>query len=569
MTQFTLEVSYHDDPLPWMNVEHPVTHDGALCKIGGSFGVRLVPTDNPKVFGLHMDNGLDTAEKGGFYFDKIILRGPEYMSIAPRVNHAIGWTSFAIYIGNGAPGVAEYFPPRQRKIQRFIQVQWWQRVLQVITEPWRAIYNRRPTMRKTPFTAIPKALAYLKAKYDAEGERMLKAMRTGVPDPGVDLHNLCGCWMPYDEMDKGYVSGKNIEPQSGAELSSIYRTIGHDLLMERMAISHVNAATGEPIHAQRQEYDCNRGWNVSTQLAEWCDPFRMQDDRRFPKNLNTGTCPYIDKLVPTGDATFYNARYLPIDCEHLVRATRHAKALAFLYNDKIAMLDLEMIAADAHMGVRIFDHDQQIYGRPVARYPDRGGCDRYGRGWAWSLNAIQATAYMDGAHLIVASWAYEAAVAMCWELERVQRPENGSYQHILPPPNTPGGYSPDPYFMPPQYGPSMPHDLPCVHVLEETYLGMCMMNQGHLRSGEATAAWMFKVQPRQWMAATVEGTPQVGEVESFAPWALLAFLADLSTMEHMSVPGGGPAGPNVLQSLLARVDETDAYAKAAERLEEV
>lgn len=559
MTTFSVELHMQNGTV----YSATVSSTGAHHQHAMELGVRICETA-PNVFAIRMNAAR------GFYLNKIIIRTPTYASIVPRVNHAIeyGDGGYAVHVGNGA----EYFPPRSIKTVRFVLVPTWKRLLTAITlgayQPWRAIFAIRPKVAQHRQLALPKSLSTLKGKYDAIGERILTALRTGVPDPAVGLHNQCGMWMPMGEMDKGAVGGAGIEFFPGWELSPLYRLLSHDLTMERMAISHVDA-TGEPIHARRQEYFTSRGWNVSTQLAEYCVPLTMTsgDDRRVPRDQNNGTCAYRLKLVPSSDPDEFYSRqhYLPYDDEHLVRGTRHAKACAFLYGDPVAKLDLAMIAADANIGMHVFDHDQLIFGNEVKRYPDHGGCDRYGRGFAHSHSAIQCAG--DLGH----QWAKDADLELCGELMRVQRTETASYQHCLPPPNQPQGWAPDPYFMPPPFV-SIPGDLPVIHTLEAAYLTTNVSLAGYTRSAENAGRFLSKTMPYQWIAAVPTAQPQTGEVESFSCWPMWGALgatnqAWIDTMTRMVPPGAGAVcGPNVSAALLAAGNH-EASAKASEAAE--
>ena len=144
---------------------------------------------------------------------------------------------------------------------------------------------------------------------------------------------------------------------------------------------------------------------------------------------------------------------------------------------------------------------------------------------------------------------------------RIQDTETASYEiypntHQPPWPNDPYDY----------WGLSREYNV--VHTLELVYLTLGVQTAGYSRSSEAAAKWMFKTQPLQWISATIEGQPQVGEVDSFAPWALLAVLpSGPEIMQRMCPPGlGHLAGTDTLHNLLMS-QYADAYAKAAERLE--
>lgn len=547
---FTLEVQ--GTGLPWFNA--PVALVMGWNFIGGSFGVHLLDIGGGK-YALRMNNGaVGRGQPGAFYFDKIILTVPDWVEIAPRVCHAVSnsTTPHSIIIGNGG----EYFPTQAIKTVRFCMPGFRRWAYDVslgwagVTSAWHEMYTVRPVVTSHPMLALPKDLSTLKGTYDAIGERILKSLRTGIPDSGAQMYEPpMGMWNPIDLRDKGYVGGNGIEAFPGFELSSIYRLLSHDLTMERHAVACVDATTGEPLHEPRAGYRATRGWDVTTKLREFVEPLtgHPNEPQRRPIDLNAGFCSYRDALAPRDDlGSFYTWRWQPIDDEHLVRATRHAKCAAFLYNDPVAKYDLEQIAADAHMGVAL---------NPFS--PDHEGSDAYGRGLAWSLNAIECAA-------LTRTWAFLAAARIVSELVRVQRPD-GAIQRFLAGRQY-SGWAPDPRTYPDYNGEDLNH------TLEENYLALGLALAGH--DLEANNSALFSTvtgQPRQWI--TMPSRVQLGEVESFSLWAVLGVLATgdhagywRERMKALSVPGGGPAGENVYASLLA-CGKPEACAKAIEALQ--
>lgn len=552
MSQFTIEVL--GAGLPWMNKRVQIKPDGSWLYLGGSFGVRLYETA-PYVYALRCENGaVGRDAPGGFFMDKIILRCPSFVSAPPRINHAATWTSDGAYsyqIGNGN----EYIQPRAIFTRRFCLVPWYRRLWDTVTgwfkdnaEPWRAIYNIRPKVRSHEHLALPRALAPRKSIYDEKGEMILLALKTGIPNAALELYEQCGMFMPMGLRDPGSVGGGGIEPHPGHELSSLWRILCHDLTMERCPVSYVDATTGAPITTQRPEYRPTRGWNVSTQLAEFARPLTQYptEDQRIPLDLNTGFCSYRNKFVPSDTKDgFYDQRYSAYDSEHLVRATRHAKCAAILYGDPVADHDLEQIAADAWVGTFLLPDSA----------PANVGTDAYGRGLAWTMNAMQACG---------ADWAYIASQTIAGALLRVQDTETGSYQAFVSTVNY--GHSPSPFAMPPQYGASIPLDLRAAHTLEVAYLAMGVELAGYHRSAERAANFIGQTQPLQWIALTPPASEriQTGNAESYSCWCLWAVLGWKTQMQNFLPPGAQSlAGPNVHAALLA-AGSYEASARAIE-----
>lgn len=540
MHSYTIEVVGVGQP--WFNVERVLPSDGTPLWVGGSFAARLLD-EGACGMTVYMENGMDgfpIGDLGGFDFQKIIIRGPQFMSIIPRINHAISYgdAGYAIYIGSGA----ETFLPRANKIVRFVTVPWWKRVASWFGyEPWRAIFKRTEITTQHPHLALPKALntPQVKAKYDAIGERILTALRTGVADPGVGLHTgALGCWMPMGYRDKGEVGGGGIEPYPGFDHSPLYRILSHDLTMEREAVSNC-LLDGNPKVTPRDGYNSTSGPTIYTTLPEYSV---TQPDGYYtrPRMLNTAACSYREELLA----------YQKRDDEHAVRTTAHSKVCALLYGDKAARITLEAKAADLWIGTHI-----------VPTLATNDGSDHVGRGLAWTLNAMQACG---------APWTVEPRRQITAELLRVQDTETGSYQAFDP--HTDYYHTPSPYDMSGLGLESMSREYRAAHTLEDAYLGMGMAHEGYAYSADRVAKFLSYVQPRQWIAVTWPPDIQVGNVESFSCWGLWGVLGQRDAgwrrwMQYAVPPGAGqPCGPNVVQALVA-AGNYEASAKAIEAAE--
>lgn len=539
-TPYTIEVV--GTGRPWFNQQYAIPAYDHLTTIGSdSFGVTMLD-EGPCGFTLRMEAGIESDSKGGFDFDKIILRGPSFMSIIPRVNHAIGYGDggFAIYIGNGG----ETFPPRAIKICRFVIVPFWKRVISAISlgtyQLWRAIFARPERTASHAHLALPKALLHARAKYDAIGERILTALRTGKADPSVGLHSpALGCWMPMGYQDKGEVGGGGIEPYPAFERSPLYRILSHDLTMEREAVSNCTL-DGKPKTDPREGYNSTSGPTIYTTLPEFSV---KQPDGYYtrPKMLNSRSCSYREALLA------YDKR----DDEHAVRSTAHAKAAAFLFGDKAAALDLEAKAADLWIGTHM-----------PKRPGDEGkGSDAVGRGLAWTLNALQACA---------AEWTGAPCREIVEELLRVQDTETGSYQAFKPDVNY--YHSPSPYDLSAEGLPSMPREYRAAHTLEVAYLAMGVAHHGMPRSADKATKFLSAQMPRQWVAVTQGQFLTYGNLESFSCWGVWGLLAQrdqtwASRMEWFVPPGApGICGANVVQALVD-AGYWEASAKAIESAE--
>lgn len=490
-----------------------------------------------------------TDRAGGFFYSRIILRldNDKRVDMAPRIAH---------YKANPAPGTqgqveigfgtgASYFPPGRCKVLRFT----------VDGSSWARCYTKRPRLRRHALLALPSALASQAQVYDAKAQRLLGALKTGTPSD--DLHVLLGEWMPYGDPQAGASGGDDINPYPGWEGSSAYALLAMDLTTERHDIQYRDAMTGEPIRQANQEtYRATGAWGKWTSHAEYVDvnPV-LGGDFRVPHNLNTGTCPYIPQLVGENRVDgngkpYWAPGYIRIDDQHADRYTNDAKVCALLYGDRTAAWLLDMHAADLWMGLD----------RTPVKESGRGS--GYGRGFAWTLSAINA------ANAVGHDYIFERGT-MVRMANRVQMPNKlwyraeSQYEDQL-------GFAPSPWRdlgMPREYGVSQ--------VMEACFLALAMHDAGEVRG--STAAYLSILEAnshaplRKWIAVSLNGQPlaKLGEshrdTESFWIWPIAQTHAD---MEKLVPPGAGAvAGPNVRAALMA-AGNFNASAKALERLEQ-
>lgn len=518
----------------------------------GSFGCEIIDNGDGTWTWIPGNGYIAPNERaGGFFYSRIILRldNDRRVDMLPRVAH---------YHANPSPGTtgqvevgfgtgASYFPPGACKVLRFT----------VDGSSWARCYSRPRKVRKHPLLALPAALAFQATIYDAKAQRLLGALKTGKPSD--DLKVLLGDWMPYGDPQSGAAGGDDINPYPGWEGSSAYAMLAMDLTTERNAIQYRDAVTGKPIRQANQEtYRATGAWGKWTSHAEYVDvnPV-LGGDYRVPHNLNTGTCPYVGALVGENRRNergewYWAPGYIRIDDQHADRYTNDAKVCALLYGDKAAAWLLDMHAADLFMGL-----DRTLV-------KEQGKGSGYGRGYAWTLSALNA------ANATGSDYVFERGV-MVRAANRVQMANKlwyraeSQYEDQL-------GFAPSPWRdlgMPREYG--------VCQVMEACFLALAMFDAGETRG--AVAAYLSLIEAnshaplRKWIAVSRNGTPlaKLGEshrdTESFWLWPIAGLMGTAVDMEKLVPPGAGAvAGANVRASLLD-AGNFNASAKALERLE--
>lgn len=186
----------------------------------------------------------------------------------------------------------------------------------------------------------------VEAAASARLARLRAALAAGSPSPPVGLMGAAlGPFQPAGQTVAGAAGGDGIELLPGWDATrsgALLRRLAHDVEMERHPVAFYDARTGAPLERlpAPQDYRLTRGLGKVTSLV-WCtrpaDPSNIYDDRRIPRDWNTGACAYRVALLD----------YQPHDGQHLVRATRNGEAAWWLARDWLARLDLEMVAADA------------------------------------------------------------------------------------------------------------------------------------------------------------------------------------------------------------------------------
>lgn len=155
-----------------------------------------------------------------------------------------------------------------------------------------------------------------------------------------------GMWAPFGDKQPDTPGGNGIAAIGGWEQDGAGFLLRHDLVMERMAIGYLDAATGEPVIAPPSYYGTVRGWGKTTQLDVFTNPVHgLYDDTRKPLVTWAGTCPYRDLML---GVTRWDG-YLPYDNQHLCRANTPVRAAAQCA-DPAAQMSLAMIAADCASG---------------------------------------------------------------------------------------------------------------------------------------------------------------------------------------------------------------------------
>lgn len=519
----------------------------------GSFGSEIIDNGDDTVTWIPGNGYISANERaGGFFYSKIILRleNDKRVDMIPRIAHYKGnqdpGTQGQVEVGFGTG--ASYFPPGKCKILRFT----------TDGSSWARCYNRRPRIRKHHLLATPSSLSAQSLLYNAKAQRLMGALKTGTPSD--DLHALLGEWMPYGGPQAGAAGGDDINPYPGWEGSSAYALLAMDLTTERHDIQYRDAVTGEPIRQANQEtYRATGAWGKWTSHAEFVDvnPV-LGGDFRVPHNLNTGTCPYIPQLVGENridgnGKPYWAPGYIRIDDQHADRYTNDAKVCALLYGDKAAAWLLDMHAADLWMGLD----------RTPVKFPAMGS--GYGRGYAWTLSAINAA--MAVGH----DYAFERGF-MVRAANRVQMP-NGLWYRAESEFEDQLGFAPSPW-----RDLGMPREFGVSQVMEACFLAIALFDAGEYRGPMSAYRSLIEANQhypiRKWVAVSKSAIPltRLGEshrdTESFWLWPLAGILGTPFEMEKLVPPGAASvAGPNVTNSLMIH-GNYNADAKALERLEQ-
>lgn len=488
--------------------------------LAGSFGVHIFDNGDSTMTAEFGNGYVGKEPANGLAYARVILRLPNTMrvSAAPRIGQ---------YVGNPAPGTtgqveigfgSGFMQPGAVKILRFT----------TDGSSWAKGYQRKPKVRKHPLLALPQSLAGQKAAYDALAAKMFSALQTGVPNAGVKLHRLLGDTMPYGDFDAGSPGGDGIDLYPGWQGSSAYALLVHDLTMERHAVQYRDAYTGLPLRAAAQPvYRATGGRNAWTVHTEYVNA----------------------DFTPKGSTT--NPVYDRIDDQHLVRVIAPAKVAAILYGDKQAARSLEMVAADAWMGL-----DKT----PVRAAAQGSG---YGRGFAWTLDALVA-AQATGAD-------YTEQIGFMVRASNHVQMTNGLWYRAESKDESALGFAPSPWKdlgMPVQFG--------ACQIMEAAFLACALHNAGAVQG--AVKAYLNLIEAPQplkkWVAVSTNGVPasklglSYGVVESFWLWPLAGIVGTATDMEKLVPPGAGAvAGANVRASLLD-AGNFNASAKALERLEQ-
>jgi len=478
----------------------------------GSFGLNLIDNGDAH-WTAEFGNGYVGREPAApFNYARVILRldNDKRVDMMPRILHYKGnpepGTTGQVEVGFG-PGT---FDPGEVHILRFT----------VDGGSWARSYVRKQLVRKHPLLALPNALSAQKTAYDGIANKMFTALHTGAPNAAVGLAELVGVRMPFGDKQAGAAGGDGIDPFPGYQGSPQYALLVHDLTMERHAVQYRDATTGKALLVANQPvYRATGGRNDWTVHAEY-------------KN---GAVPIYDR----------------IDDQHLVRSIWPAKMAAIMFGDKQAARSLEMIAADAWMGL------------DKTPFKASGKGSNYGRGYAWTLDALVAAKATGTDYTEQIGFMVRAA-------NHVQMP-NGLWFRAESKDEGAWSFSPSPWTT---YG--MPREFGACQVMEACYLAGAMFNAGETRGAvRAYVGLMEAMQPlKKWVAVSTLGVPgkhlglSYGVVESFWLWPIAGLMGTALDMEKLVPPGAGAvAGPNVKASLMA-AGNFNASAKALERLEQ-
>ncbi len=316
-------------------------------------------------FGMIVHNGVVNGNGAGtLHFERIeidLSAGDYDPTIVPRKCWRVEGKT--IIVGDGG----ECIPPRASFRVRWAPNGDWSRVFP------------ESTQRSSHFVLGPVVIPLPRGLVGRESWRataLEQALQTGAANAwtaGLHTTNL-GLWHPFGEVYCAAGGAKDIEPVSGWNQDSRFALLTHDLMMERSAIYCVDVR-GVPSIPEQPVYTLDRGWSKTTQLEAFCIPYdstNPYDDRRQPKTYNSGSCVYADMLIGRDRYT----QYLAPDWQHLRRLKHRVEVAAEHWNDEIAKIDAEMLAADCEASIRKLGASMN------------DGSGYYGRrGWAWTLDA--------------------------------------------------------------------------------------------------------------------------------------------------------------------------------------
>jgi len=310
-------------------------------------------------------------------------------------------------------------------------------------------------------------------------------------------------WNPAGDFEGDTQGGMGIEPSPGIGLEWSTHAYLSDAWRQRSAIDDLDPDTGEPVYSSGPVDLQQVHHEPSRYGKEWLD--------------KAGAECVVGSFDAESDIAW--SRWCLIDGEHKVREIRHDIALAFLWNDPCALLNLRMSAKRVMNAIKTDDMLATIAAaRPEAR-PSMGRI----HGWAaytvaacWLAHGHEAPRKMPGAM----QWMYAMR-----DLYIVSQDGSGLFQHEGPPvPNNPGYdyWSPNPRgTVPPdkRIGQSHEHGiLICgLHVLARA---LTTADANAISAIERAAYVWFRASappPRKWLATTGE---TYGEPESlYLDWA--------------------------------------------------
>ena len=239
-----------------------------------------------------------------------------------------------------------------------------------------------------------------KIAHDTVGLRGLIAK--GISAGNFDWQaNAMGPFFPHYGPQADDVGGTGIEFNPGWDGDATFHAILADSNEERMPLAAFDRATGKTLNfvdfgRKPFSYRLTRGFSRVVQYPH----FAAIDDKWVGsshvitfKDYNTGTCAYKDTLT----------RYMPMDCDHLIRGYGDDYAAAYLANDWLSKWRIGVYAADAQVSWSFFQEGPLVPQYPgqwinfslaeedvhYFQFPNTGGV--YGRNVGWLLHCITAS----------------------------------------------------------------------------------------------------------------------------------------------------------------------------------
>lgn len=156
-----------------------------------------------------------------------------------------------------------------------------------------------------------------------------------------------GMYQVMGERQRDTPGAKGIEPVSGFEIGPAALIVRSDAMMNRTPLDAFTRSGY--LFSDSMTYSDDVGWAKSTQLAQFCLPLtsNMYDERRKPKEWNSGTCGYYADLA--GFVNPYDS-WLPSNAQHEVRTLAPVIAAANC-DDEMAQADLDVIAWNGVLAV--------------------------------------------------------------------------------------------------------------------------------------------------------------------------------------------------------------------------